>query len=149
MGGCAVVSVSLTTAPPALRPSHVDGSGAGDSGVARSTVSVDLETAAASLSGWLPTASELKPALDTMWPLTSLIPDLNAIIADFADVAAPFWKKSADLDCCELDRPCGELSRRLRLRLYPARSVHRSCELYLCRHCLTRRCSSASLCRML
>jgi hypothetical protein len=64
---------------------------------------------------WMPVASDLKPALDAVRSQTGLIPDLNAIIAAFADLPRPRWR----LNCiaCELDLPLGELPRRFGIRL--------------------------------
>jgi hypothetical protein len=73
--------------------------GDGDSAMA-DTKAMELDAADAKASSaaepaavpskWLPTASELKPALDALWRETSLLPDLNAIIAGYADLQ-PRW----------------------------------------------------------
>jgi hypothetical protein len=54
--------------------------------VAADTKTADLKTAVPVPEGWLPTASEVKPALDALQSMTSLLPELNAIIAAFADL---------------------------------------------------------------
>jgi hypothetical protein len=67
----------------AKRPTLHGGGAAGAAANAKAMdTAVDCKAAP---SAWLPTAAELKPALDALWRETSLIPDLNAIIADFAD----------------------------------------------------------------
>jgi hypothetical protein len=75
-------------------------------------------------------------------PQTSLIPDLNAIIAAFAvDLQAPQWLRSG-----ELTRPFAQLFRHFRLRLSPDFSVGGWVWLWhverrLCGGCAERGCT--------
>jgi hypothetical protein len=66
---------------------------------------------------WMVSAAELKPALDALWSETGLLPDLNAIIADFADLEPPCWP------ICgwglELGRSLAEVPRRFRVDVVP------------------------------
>jgi hypothetical protein len=97
---------------PALRR-HDDTNGAAEAKVVDAKAVERIPV----LSGWLPTASEFKPALDALRPQTSLLPDLNAVIAAFADVHPPRWSVSAEWRDGELDRPLGAVFRRFRIRV--------------------------------
>jgi hypothetical protein len=65
---------------------------------------------------WLPTELEIKPALDALWPQTRLIPDLNTIIAGYADLEPPRWPAGPQPQAAQLVRPFGELRRRFRFQ---------------------------------